>query len=142
MEFKEFFTWMLVVLGWFVIHAATINREVRKENREATTKFVEELRKVEDLAVSFQTSETFSENDYHVLIWKIQRITSALHRPPFRFLKISTGVIIDFRRGLTANTDKSSFLTCSYSDDIIINIHDVSDRLVLEIEIQRYIYFG
>lgn len=120
----------------------TMHREERKENREAVTKIINEIRIVEDKAVEFQASNNFSDENYDILVWRLNRITTSLYRPPLKFLNISTNKIISFRQKLTANTDKSSFKTQSHNDEIIINIHEAADNLITEIEIHKYIYFA
>ncbi|MBV6447256.1 hypothetical protein [Nitrosomonas sp.] len=86
-------------------------------------------------------SFSIDDENYDILVWRLNRITTALYRPPLKFLNIPTKKIISFRQKLTANTDKSSFKTQSHNDEIIINIHEAADDLVTEIEIHKYIYF-
>lgn len=141
MDWKDIITWLLVIIGWFVVHTATVRREDLKEKRDTTLRIIQEIREVEDIAIEFQTSSEFLEENYDILVWKIHRITSALHRPPLKFLKISTNIIISFRQNLTSNTDKSSFITQSHTSENIRNIHEAADNLTNEIETQKYIYF-
>lgn len=141
MDWKDFITWLLVIAGWFFIHMATLRREERKESHDTARKIVDEIRIVEEKAVEFQTSINFSDENYDMLVWKLNRITTALYRPPLKFLNISTNKIISFRQQLTANTDKSSFKTQSHNDEVIINIHEAADDLISEIEVHKYIFF-
>jgi hypothetical protein len=44
MNQHDFITWLLIIVGWLVVHFTTLKREKRKENREAAYKIVEEIK--------------------------------------------------------------------------------------------------
>ncbi|MDP1559250.1 MAG: hypothetical protein Q8K59_08835 [Nitrosomonas sp.] len=141
MDWKDIITWLLVIVGWFIVHIVTMSRERLKENRDAALRIVEEIRRVEEISVEFQTSTEFSDEKYDLLVWRISRIAMAIYRPPLKHLQISTDIVIKFRQNLTMNTDKSKFVTQSHNEEIIKNIHEATDNLISEIEVQKYIYF-
>lgn len=141
MDWKDIITWLLIITGWYTVHKATMSRERLKENRDATLRTIEEVRRVEEVSVEFQTSLVFSDENYDLLVWRIRRITMSLYRPPLKHLQISTDIVIKFRQSLTKNTDKSTFTTQLHDAEVINNIHEAADDLINEIEVQKYIYF-
>lgn len=142
MEWKDIITWILVILGWFFVHKATMSREEWKEKRESINSIIKEIKEVEELCINFQTSIKFSNQAQDTLIWKVNRIIKALYRPPLKYLHIPTEIIIRFRQRLTYNTDKSTFSTQAHDGEIISSIHEVIDDLIDEIDAGKNIYFS
>lgn len=131
-------TWGIVLAGWVVVHCATLARERRKENREAVTRIIEEIKAVENLAVTFHTSEKFDSQISDSLIWRVNRAIRTLQRQPLQTLDIPLGMMVRFRKGLTLlNTDASTFAMQTYHCEIVRGIRSVTDELLTEIEAAR-----
>lgn len=131
-------TWGLIVLGWFIVHRATLSREHRKEKRDSVSCIIEEIKAVEKLAVEFHTSDKFDSQASESLIWQVSRVTRTLQRPPLQALEIPLGLMVRFRKGLTLqNTDASSFVSQTYHCNIIKGIRDVTDEILETIEVAR-----
>lgn len=142
MSQHDFITWLLIIVGWLVVHFTTLKRERRKENREAALKIVEEIKILEGMAVRFHSSEKFVHQDCDSLIWQINRIIRKLQRPPLKYLHIRIELMTRFRQNLTQNTDISTFSTQAHDGEVILNIHEITDELIDEIEAGRDIYFS
>ena len=131
-------TWGMVLVGWISVHRATLSRERRKEKREAVTRIIEEIKAVEDLAIRFHTSEKFDSQISDALIWRVNRVTRTLQRPPLQILDIPLGLMVRFRKGLTLlNTDASTFVTQTYHGEIIKGVRAIADELLETIEAAR-----
>lgn len=131
-------TWGMVLVGWFVVHCATLSRERRKEKRDAVSRIIEEIKTVEDLAVTFHTSEKFDSQTSDLLIWRVNRVIRTLQRLPLQALDIPLGLMVRFRKGLTLlNTDVSTFAPQTYHGDIIKGIRTVTDEMLETIEAAR-----
>lgn len=131
-------TWGMVLVGWFVVHYATLSRERRKEKRDTCSRIIDEIKTIENLAVTFHTSEKFDSQTSDLLIWRVNRVIRTLQRLPLQTLDIPLGLLIRFRKGLTLqNTDASTFAPQTYHGEIIKSIRTVTDELLETIEAAR-----
>ncbi len=67
-------TIVIVIIGWVVVHFATLSREKRKEKRKIALTLIEEIKLTEETAITFQTSSLFNQQSRDTLLWKISRI--------------------------------------------------------------------
>lgn len=142
MEYANLITWILVIGGWIAVHFATLSRERRKESREAVSKIIDDLRLIESLAVVFNTSDKYDFSCSVSLIWRVDRAIKTLQRVPLKTLHIPTELLTRFRQALTTNTDKSSFLAQAHDSEIVNEIHHITDELIDEIEVAKYLIFS
>ncbi|WP_396956623.1 hypothetical protein [Nitrosomonas sp.] len=103
--------WLLVIGGWYVIHRTTLIRERRKEKREEIDRVLEEIRAIESIAIDFHNSEVFDKKANSNITLRIDRLSRKLQAPPtFNELKITTQLMIEFRKTITLeHFDKSNF---------------------------------
>lgn len=131
-------TWLLVVLGWLVVHRKTLERERRKEHREASQRIVNELREIEQEATAFHRSQQFDGDRAESLMWRVTRAIKSLQRPPLSTLQINISCLSQLRRSITLrNFDASSFSTQQASSEIVKDIRYATDDLIEEIEAAR-----
>lgn len=131
-------TWLIVLIGWIVVHLATLSRERRKEKRDAANSIIEELKIVEQLAVVFHTAEKYDSGASDTLIWRVSRVIRTLQRPPLKILDVPLNLMVRFRKGITLrNIEPSTFSTQTYHCDLVRDIRTVTDEMVESIEASR-----
>lgn len=131
-------TWFLVLVGWFVVHRTELAQERRKENREAVTRIIDEIKELEGRAIGFHSSEKYSAEDSEWLTWRIVRLNRCLQRPPLNSLKIPLALMVRFKKAFTLNnTDPSSFAPKEYHGDLIVGIRRITDEMIEAVEAAR-----
>src|SRR5689334_10731024 len=81
-------TWVLILVGWYIVHLATLERERRKERRELVQLTLEALRELEADAAKYHTAATFDSIALDALVYKTGRIIRSLQRVPLKELQI------------------------------------------------------
>lgn len=143
MGWSNVVTWGLVLAGWVVVHKMTLFRERRKENRDAVTRFIDEMKAVEDMAIRFHTADKFDAEGSHSLICRVGRLNRMLQRQPLKALNMSLALMIRFKKGLTLkNTDASSFKMHGHHSDLVVGIRDVTNDMLEAIEAAKNEKFG
>lgn len=132
-------TWLIVVVGWFVVHRLTVKREQRKEARECVDAFVRTLRESEAKAISFHQGNVFKDDLARALVFDIQRAIAKLKRHPFASFNISPDSLIELRRAITLNNFDSSQFACQPANSLILSdianaVDGIEDQLESEYE--------
>lgn len=140
----QLITWVILVVGWYVVHHLTAQREQRKEARERLDQFVIALREIEVRSVEFHQSKTYEADLARTLLFDIQRIFVRLKRHPFGLFVIPPNLPKEVRKAITLrNFDFSKFTRQSPNSEILGDIANAIDKLEdqLEKEYER-IYLG
>jgi hypothetical protein len=82
---SDWVTWVLVLLGWWFVHKATLSRERRKEKRELSANICSKLLDLQEAAISFHTDKEFSSRISNDISQQVHRIVSQLQRVPCYF---------------------------------------------------------
>ena len=132
-------TWIIVVVGWFVVHHLSTKRDQRKEARECLDQLVVQLREIEERAINFHQSTTYKGDLARSLLFDIQRIIARLKRHPFGSFEISSNLLKELRRSITYNNFDHSKFACqpansSIFGDIANVVDDLEDQLEKEYE--------
>ena len=131
-------TWLLVILGWFAVHLATLKRERRKERREVAQNAIDELREVGMKALTFHTAAAFDGVVADELIYQTNRVIRFLQRSPLSALDLPLGRMVRLRKAITlTNADKSSFRTQAPGSQVLLDIRAAVDDMVEVIEAVR-----
>lgn len=131
-------TWVLVFVGWFVIHKATLSRERRKEKREASRQFCIELRAAERLAIDFHTAQSHDDRKATDLRQDVDRLILQLQRAPLAELEIPLQRMIQLRRSITRqNADPSDFAAQATNSNLVRDIRNATTDLIEDIEDRR-----
>jgi hypothetical protein len=130
-------TWILVIIGWIVVHYLTLTRDRRKEKRELAKITVANLINLEKEAVDFHCADQFDEHARESLLWKTGRINRLLSREPFNELKLNLVLMKKLRQCITLNNaDRTGFSSQSVYSSLILDIRHTVDDLIYEIEKQ------
>jgi hypothetical protein len=131
-------TWVLVMIGWYAVHLASLVRERRKERREIATDAIEDLRTLEVAAMKFHTATTFDGLAADELIYQTNRAIQFLQRPPLRDLNLPLGRMVRLRKAITLkNADKSTFQAQVPGSQLLRDIRDTVDDMVVAVEAAR-----
>ena len=91
-------TWIIVIVGWFVVHHLSTQRDQRKEARERLDQFISALRAIEEKAIQFHQSDSYKGDVARALLFDIQRIIAKLKRHPFGSFVVSPDLQKELRR--------------------------------------------
>lgn len=135
-------TWLVVAVGWFVVHSASLSRERRGEKRDEAKSVVTDLRGLEKEASDFHGAESFDEFKASDLALKCDRLIKVLQRVPFNELKLDPTLLSALRRSVTCdNIDRTAFQTQSANSEIQRNIRIATDDLIDSVEIAKARYW-
>lgn len=135
-------TWVLVLLGWYAVHLATLSRERRKERRDAAKAMIDSLASLAIKAREFHTAAKFDEFAADDLTYKTDKTIRALQRPPLEGLDISVSKLVRLRKAITLkNADASSFATQPSPSAMLQDIRAAVDDLIDAIELAREAYW-
>lgn len=131
----DWVSWALVLIGWFVVHRTTLERERRKENREIAARIIDSLYALCHDGRQFHTSKEFNEELSFDISQKLGRIFREINLPPISNLKISNEKLMEARMALTLkNFEKSSFKKHEPSSPLVQDVTFSIEELVSEIE--------
>lgn len=131
-------TWFIVAIGWYAVHRATLSRERRKEQREATQKAIEEIKQIEKSALDFHMANGHSQQEADTLTSRIDRILRLIQRPPLKALEAPVMPMVKFRKSITlTNFDSSGFSTQHAESELLYAIRCATDDFTTAIETQR-----
>lgn len=137
-DWADIVTWLLVLAGWSAVHLIELSHERRKEKREAVTRTINEIKEIENDAISFHSSEIYCAQASDSLTWRVVRLNRCLQRPPLTSLDIPLPLMVRFKKALTLkNTDASSFVSQAYHGELIVDIRKISDEIIEGIEAAR-----
>lgn len=122
----QIITWVLIVVGWLIVHYLTLTRERQKEIRELKSKLIERILEIENRSISFHQASSYSQDEARSLVAEIERVSSTIARKPLSSLAIEPKVVAQFRRSITLkNFDQSIFNSQSANSRLL---HDISLR--------------
>lgn len=128
-------TWIVVIIGWYVVHRLTLKREKRKEARERIDVFLKSLHDIEEKAISFHRSDGFKGDIARALRFGIQRSISSLNRQLFSMFTINPGLLREFRHAVTyRNFEPSNFSSQPPDSPILSDIANAVDEIEEQIE--------
>ncbi|MDD4979543.1 MAG: hypothetical protein PHI29_13030 [Gallionella sp.] len=131
----QLITWAILIVGWFVVHHLTSQREQRKEARERLDQFIIALREIEVRAVEFHQSKTYEADLARTLLFDIQRIFVRLKRYPFGSFVVTPNLPKEMRKAITLrNFDFSKFTRQSPNSEILGDIANAIDKLEDQLE--------
>ncbi len=135
-------TWIVVAIGWFVVHSASLARERRSEKRDEAKGVVTDLRELEKEASDFHGAESFDEFKASNLTLKCDRLIKVLQRVPFNELKLDPALLSALRRSITCNNiDRTAFEMQSANSETQRNIRIATDDLIDAVEIAKARYW-
>ena len=131
-------TWLLVFIGWAVVHKATLSRDRRKEKREISMQLCKDIAELQTAAIDFHTASQFDARKSTDLAQQVERIILRLQKSPLGELNIPLARLITLRRKITKNNiDQSDFKTQSNDSQIIFDIRNAITDLIIAIEDAR-----
>lgn len=131
-------TWLLVLLGWYVVHRASLSRERRKERREITFRCVDEVKDIERRALGFHTAAAYCHDAVEEITVDVSRLIRRLQRPPLQSLQIPTQHLVRLRQSITLkNADLSGFTAQQRNGEIPQEIRSACNSLIDAIELAR-----
>lgn len=137
-DWSQAVTWTLVVIGWFVVHKTTIQREQRRERRDVVNRAVQELLDIEHIAASFHTAHHFDSGNAEALTWRTNRVIRSLQRKPLSMLQVDIKMLAQLRRSITLkNMDASSFSCQPPGSQLLKDIRHATDQVIEQIEKRR-----
>ena len=131
-------TWLLVFIGWAVIHKATLIRDRRKEKREISMQICKDIAELQSAAIDFHTASHFNVRKSTDLAQQVERIILRLQKPPLSELNIPLGRMITLRRQITKhNIDPTDYKSQPDDSPIIFGIRNAVTDLIIVIEDAR-----
>lgn len=116
-------TWIVVLIGWYVVHSKALERDRRREKREACREICEALEELQSAALDFHTSNQFSLRDSTDLGYSVEQVVLKLQAKPIDELKLPKSKIIAIRQRITGrNVDLSDFSPQAADSEIIMDI--------------------
>lgn len=102
------FTWVLVFVGWCVVHQATLARDRRKEKRDVSARFCSDLLKLQADAIDFHTADKYDSRKSHDVAQQVDRIVGQLTKVPLVELNVPYERFIALRQAITMNNSEAS----------------------------------
>lgn len=131
-------TWLLMFIGWAVIHKATLIRDRRKEKREISMQTCKDIAELQSSAIDFHTAPHFNARKSTDLAQQVERIILRLQKPPLSELNIPLTRMIALRRQITKhNIDPTDFKSQPDDSQIIFGIRNAVTDLIIVIEDNR-----
>lgn len=131
-------TWVLVFVGWFAVHQATLARDRRKEKREAARGFCDSLLELQTVAIDFHTASHCDVRKSTDLAQQIERVALQLDKSPLRELEIPLVRRIVLRQRMTRqNVDPSDFVPQPADSQLVLDIRDAVTELIVAVEDAR-----
>lgn len=135
-EFYQVVTWVLVILGWVVVHYLTVVHDRQKEIRDLKLRVIQEITEIETLAIEFHTAKDFDSSKAQKITSMIQRVSSDMTRPPLASFQNYSGVAKEFRQAITLkNFDASKFHSQQASSEIVTDISYAAEKITRALEI-------
>lgn len=131
-------TWVIVVVGWKIVHSSTLARERRREKRDAAKQIASDLHELEKSAREFHGADHYDEYAAAELAMRCDRLIKMLQRVPFDELKIPPSLMTSLRRAITCgNIDRTAFSQQAANSEIQRNIRVATDDLIDAFEIAK-----
>ncbi len=128
-------TWLLVFLGWGVVHLATLNRDRRKEKRDVSANVCKNLLELQADAIDFHTGQVFEVRKSTDIAQQVERVAIQLQKCPLQELQIPVGRIVALRQRITRqNIDPTSFTPQPADSNLIFEIRNAVTDVISAIE--------
>jgi len=128
-------TWIIIIIGWFVVHHLSSKRDQRKDTRERLDQYGLGLRTLEEQAIKFHQSSSYQADDARRLLFDIQRCHTKLNRHPFCSFEVSPALRKQLRQSITLRNFDASKFTCQPANSPILgNIANAFDELENQLE--------
>lgn len=132
-------TWIIVIIGWFVVHHLSTKRDQRKEARERLDQYILGLRSLEERAIKFHQSSSYQADIARGLLFDIQRCHAKLNRHPFCSFEVSPSLKIKLRQSVSLRNFDTTKFACQPANSPILNdianaFDDIEDQLEKEYE--------
>ncbi len=129
-DYSNVVTWVLVVLGWVLVHYLTTVRERRKEVAEIVSALIDRIYELEERAVKFHSANTFDDFGARAIVTDVTRIAMDLVTPPFSVFGIAPERVKRMRQSMTYwNFEAARFSPQSATSDLIGKIGSTTDDL-------------
>lgn len=110
-------------------------REIRKENRSKYDSLQKRIEEIENLGISFHTSNAYNPLLSDEIRWKVDRSSKIMNTVAELKTSSVIAAFTDYKKSLTAtNFGKSKFLTQQANSELIRDIHHSTSLLISEIE--------
>lgn len=131
----DWMSWLLVLVGWYVVHLTTLQRERRKENRDFSSQVVDDLYTLSRNGRKFHLSKQYDEEIAFDIVQSLGRTFRTVNLEPISELKIDARKLMAVRMAVTLNNfDKSSFVRQDASSELVREIALSIEDLASEIE--------
>lgn len=138
MTWPNVITWLLVFIGWAIVHKATLIRDRRKEKRELSMQMCSHIAELQTSAIDFHTASHFNALKSIDLAQQVERIILRIQKAPLSELNIPAARFIALRRKITKhNIDLSDFKSQPADSEIIFGIRNAVTDLISCIEDAR-----
>ena len=128
-------TWIIIIIGWVVVHWLTLKRETRKEVREGIDAFLKLLQNIEAKAISFHRADEYKGDIARALRFDIQRAIAGLDRQLFSKFTIPSSLRVGLRKAVTlTNFERGSFAPVLPDSQILNEICHAVDDIEQQIE--------
>lgn len=129
---SQFFTSVLVVVGWIVVDNQNNKRELRREIRALIDNLITEIDELAERSFKFHKNSTFDAIESKQLKLRIQRIANNINR---NSLVENSKAIYHFRKSITGNNfDITIFRTQNDNSEILSLILEEKDELISALE--------
>ncbi|MES9901581.1 MAG: hypothetical protein ABW168_02730 [Sedimenticola sp.] len=127
-------TWLIVIVGWFIVNHQNNNRETRKEILAKLDGTINLINEVEGVAIKFHSGD-YDKNISRSILTQIDRISRAIASSHMPMPKNMTYKVVCFRKSITLlNFDESEHVFKALNDPLFDKIAAETQSLVDAIE--------
>jgi hypothetical protein len=133
----QIITWLLVILGWYLVNRQNNAREKRKELRALLDQTQKLLDDIETQAIAYHTVEATGERAFFLKCTISQKLKHKLDVLSRRSLNLESSLTLlkELRKSITLNNfDSASYEKKELSDPLVRDIWLSKDRLSHELE--------
>lgn len=135
-DYLQIITWIVIIIGWFIVNSQHNKRELRKERRAQIDTFNEKIDQLEKKAVSYHTHAEHNE----LLARDIKRNFDEIRKFSLRIklldIKVVNRLIINLRRSITfKNFDNGiNHKQESENGELVAGIYNACDTFIESME--------
>lgn len=133
-------TWLIVVVGWWIVDRQNNRRETRKEKRAKLDRVQKDIVELETAACAYHTGLDHSESSAREIVVSIQRISNDVMGLSLLDPTTENDALISMRRSITLrNFDLSTHKPLDPSSTLIREVSDSAQALmtILELGFQK-----